>query len=160
MRKSANHGSDLASLITVCTLALMIASPASAGLGDSVNSVLDDQLTMHARLNVISVSNYVIHELASPVGVVVREYVSANGEVFAVSWHGPFMPDMHRLLSTRFGPYLVEVQKHSTRNLGHSVLNIRTPSLVVENVGHTRAYTGRAYDPSLLPAGISIDDIR
>jgi hypothetical protein len=160
MRKSTNHTSSLACLITVYILVLMVPSTASAGLGDSVQSVLDDQLSMHARLSVISVQDCIIHELASPFGLIVREYASRDGKVFAVSWHGPFVPDMHRLLSSRFWLYSVEMQKHNTHTIGHSAVTIHTPFLVVENVGHTRAYTGRAYDPSLLPAGISIDDIR
>jgi hypothetical protein len=32
--------------------------------------------------------------------------------------------------------------------------------LVFQSIGHLRAYYGRAYDPQLLPAGVSTDDVR
>ena len=134
--------------------------PAFAGLGASVKSVADDQLRMQARIITIPATAYTIHELKSSLGVVVREYSSLAGKVFAVSWNGPFVPDMHQLLANYFELYSREIRKQNKESSGHSSLDIRTPSLVVENTGHMRAYVGRAYDPSLLPAGVNVDDIR
>lgn len=160
MGSNTNHKSNVTWLLrTVYVLVLMVPLPVSAGLGDSADSIWTDQLSMKARITSILARGYTVHELTSPLGIVVREYVSSSGNIFAVSWHGPFAPDMHRLLATRFALYSLEVQK-SARMPGHSAANIRTPFLVVENVGRMRAYAGRAYDPSLLPAGVSIDKIR
>jgi hypothetical protein len=147
-------------LTVVYVVALIAPLPVSAGLGDSADSIRVDQLSMKARITSILSPRYAVHELTSPLGIVVREYVSSSGNIFAVSWHGPFAPDMRRFLAKRFELYSLEVQKQGARKLGHSALNIRTPFLVVEDVGRMRAYSGRAYDPSLLPAGVSIDEIR
>lgn len=147
-------------LLPVFVLVLMVPSPAFAGLGDSADSIRGDQVSMRARFTTIPARNYTVYELTSPLGTVVREYVSAGGSIFAVSWRGAFVPDMHQLLAKRFEMYSLELKKQNTQALGHSALRISTPGLVVENVGHMRAYAGRAYDPSLLPLGLSIDEIR
>jgi len=161
MRRNISHTRNLAWLLTtVYLLVLMVPSPAFAGLGDSGNSIRNDQLSMKATLTTIFARDYTVHTLTSSLGIVVREYVSFSGSIFAVSWHGPFVPDMQRLLAKRFELYSLEVRKQNTRRFGHSAMTVRTPFLVVENVGQMRACTGRAYDPSLLPAGVSIDEIR
>jgi len=161
MTSNTNHKPKAASLLkTIYVLVLIMPLPAFAGLGDSADSVLADQLNMLARTTIIPARNYTVYQLASPLGVVVREYVSSSGKVFAVSWRGPFVPEMHRILAKRFELYSLEMQKRDIRMFGRSALNIRAPLLVVQTVGHMRAYNGRAYDPSLLPAGVSIDEIR
>lgn len=161
MRGGSHRSPKLTLLLpAVYVLVLMTTLPASAGLGASTDSIRDDQLSMRARITIIPARDCTVHELSSPLGMVVREYVSSNGTVFAISWHGPFAPDMHRMLAKRFEMYSLELKKRNTRTVGHSELNIRTPFLVMESVGHMRAYAGRAYDPSLLPAGINSDEIR
>lgn len=160
MRNDPHRKRKLWLAAATCVLTLLMSLPASAGLGASSDSISDDQLSLKASLKVISARDYTVYELLSPLGLVVREYVSSTGNVFAVSWHGIFAPDMHRLLSERFDLYLVESRRPEVRTFGHSAVSIRKPFLVVESIGHMRAYTGRAYDPSLLPTGISIDDIR
>lgn len=160
--RSGSHSSPKLTLIlpTVYMLVLMTTLPASAGLGASTDSIRDDQLSMRARITIIPVRDCTVHGLSSPLGMVIREYVSSNGTVFAISWHGPFAPDMHRVLAKRFELYSLELKKQNTRTMGHSALDIRTPFLAMESVGHMRAYARRAYNPSLLPAGINSDEIR
>lgn len=152
--------SPLRLLLPIVLSVLMVPSPAFAGLGDSADSIRVDQVSMKARFTTISARSYTVYELTSPLGTVVREYVSAGGSIFAVSWRGAFVPDMHQLLAKRFEMYSLELKKQNTQALGHSVLRISVPGLVVENFGHMRAYAGRAYDRSLLPLGLSIDEIR
>jgi Protein of unknown function (DUF2844) len=39
-------------------------------------------------------------------------------------------------------------------------VRIATSDLVVESEGHLRAYVGRGYLPALVPAGVSIGELR
>jgi hypothetical protein len=148
----------LYSAVTFSLLGLPL--PAFAALGASVDSVRDDQVRLQARIAVTAGGPYEVHELTSALGTVVREYVSPNGKVFAVSWQGPFMPDLKQLLGNYFEQYLSAAKEKRQRQSGRLPLNIEKPSLVMQNSGHLRAYSGRAYDPGLLPAGVSADDLR
>src|ERR1700722_2514901 len=46
------------------------------------------------------------HELTLPSGLVVHEFVSPTGAVYAVTWRGPRMPDLRELL----GPYFTQIE--------------------------------------------------
>ncbi len=148
----------LSKIISVLLLALPL--PAFAALGASVDFVRDDRVRLQARVTVTAGGLYAVHQLTSAFGTVVREYVSPDGKVFAVSWQGPFMPDMKQLLGNYFERYLWAAKQQREQQGGRSLLNIQTPSLVMQNSGHLRAYSGRAYDPTLLPAGVNGDDLR
>ena len=43
---------------------------------------------------------------------------------------------------------------------GRGSILIDQPGLVVQMSGHARAFTGRAYLPGLLPAGIQLESIK
>lgn len=93
-----------------------------------------------------------------PNGTVVREYTARSGVVFAVSWNGPFMPDLRTLL----GPHFATLAQESARRpkAGHSQLRVAGQDVTIESSGHMRAYTGRAWIASLLPAGFSSGEIQ
>lgn len=145
---------------TIALLLLGLPLPASAVLGAHVDSVQEDRVRLQAKERITPTWAYTIHELTSPMGTVVREYVSPGGRVFAVSWQGPFMPEMKQLLGSYFGQYLLAAQEQREHHLGRWSLNIHNPSLVVRSAGHMRTYSGQAYDPELLPARVSSDDLR
>jgi hypothetical protein len=90
-------------------------------------------------------------------GTTVREYVNPNGVVFAVSWNGPFLPDLRSLLGDQFGALTSESARHP--KAGHSQVHVERPDLTIESTGHMRAYAGRAWINSLLPAGFNTNDI-
>jgi hypothetical protein len=50
--------------------------------------------------------------------------------------------------------------KGSVRQHGRRSRSIRTDRVVVEHGGHMRSLTGRAYDPSLVPSGVSPEEIQ
>jgi hypothetical protein len=102
---------------------------------------------------------YDVHEIKAPGGTVVNEYVSPAGRVFAVAWHGPFVPDMQQILGAYFQQYSAALQSQP-RHYGHRPLNIQEPGLVVQTGGHMRAYSGRAYVPEMLPQGVKADEIK
>jgi hypothetical protein len=86
--------------------------------------------------------------------------VSADGRVFGIAWEGPFVPNMRQLLGSYFQHYSEAAKAQRESHVGRQPLNIQEPRLVVQTAGHMRAYFGRAYDPELLPNGVSPDEVR
>ncbi len=139
---------------------LASALPAFASLGGDVTSVEADRAQMAASVRVTQPSGtYSVHEIQSPQGTVVNEYVSPAGKVFAVTWRGQFMPQMQQILGNYFAEYSAALQTQQ-RRYGHRPLNIQRPDLVVQTGGRMRDYFGRAYVPGMLPQGVSADAIR
>ena len=131
-----------------------------AALGENVSSVQSDQVHMQASVRTIQSNTHVVHELHSPTGTVVREYVSSGGTVFAVAWEGPWLPDMRQLLGSHFDEYVRAVQAQSNGRVGRRPIEIELPGLVVRMTGHPRSYTGHAFVPEMMPQGVKAEDIR
>lgn len=134
-----------------------VCHPAWATLGEDVATVENDRLQMKAQTRTTSVAGYTVHEVRSPTGTVVREYVSPAGKVFAVSWEGPVLPDFRQTLGRYFSAYNSEA---SSPRVGRRHLAIERSDLVVHSSGHMRAFYGNAYVPSLLPPNFSPDEIK
>lgn len=142
------------------TVVVACSLPALAELGGTVSSVEADRAHMNAAVHVTSGNACDVHEIASPSGTVVDEYVSPAGKVFAVTWKGQFMPDLQQILGpVYFQQYSAALQAQE-KHYGHRPLNIQLPGLVVQTSGHMRHYFGRAYVPSMLPEGVKADEIR
>jgi hypothetical protein len=141
----------------VCLVALNL--PALASLGGNLDSVGADRVHMNARITVSPNDNFNVHQIQAPEGTVVDEYVSSTGTVFAVAWHGQFVPDMQQIMGTYFDQYSAALQSQQ-KGYGHRPLNIKQSGLVVQTGGHMRDYFGRAYIPSLLPQGFNPDKIQ
>jgi hypothetical protein len=134
--------------------------PGFAALGGDLSSVQVDQAQMKASLKTTTGQAYTTHEIKTPMGSIVREYVSPDGRVFGVAWRGPSMPPMQQILGTYFQQFSDGVQAHHVAHVGRSPLNIQQPGLVVQSSGHPRGYFGRAYVPQMLPQGVTPDQIR
>jgi hypothetical protein len=147
-------------------LLLGFSPPASASLGGSSNSVETDRARMNASGQIMQHDSYVVHEIKAPQGTVINEYVSTDGRVFAVSWHGQFPPSMQQILGTHFDQYFAalkeqaQVSQTQPRVYGHRPLNLQLPNLVVQTSGRTGAYSGRAYIPDMLPTAAIVDQIQ
>ena len=146
-------------VFSIAALAAVCSIPSWSVLGEDVSSVPADQVHSNASVRVTPGQNFTVHELRSPSGVVVQEYASAAGKIFAVSWQGPTLPDMKQLL----GSYFEEFQKAAQENNqpgGHSPLIVHHPGLVVELGGHMRAFAGRAYLADQMPSEVRSEEIR
>ncbi|MGH8150186.1 MAG: DUF2844 domain-containing protein [Steroidobacteraceae bacterium] len=142
-------------LLGLCSL------PALAGLGGSVDSVQADSVHMRAQLRgSTSAAGYSIEELQLPSGTLLKEYVSPAGKVFAVSWHGPTIPDLRQTLGSYFHQYAEasSVAVHNVRTRRH--FEVKQSDLVVQSSGRMRDFYGRAYVPSLLPPNVTAADIQ
>jgi hypothetical protein len=88
----------------------------------------------------------------------VHEYVDAAGTVFAVSWSGPFKPDLNQLLGRHFAAYKKEAGSQGGRR--NRVQEVDLGDLVVVSSGHMGAFEGRAWLPSRLPAGFDPQEMK
>lgn len=161
MKSSRNRallvGRRPAAILILSALAAVAAFPASAALGGDSPSVEADRASMKGEARVTSVGGYEVHEITVPGGTVVREYLAPSGKVFAVSWRGPYMPNLRQLLGGYFARYTEAAR--TAPHTGHRHFAVQESDLVVQSSGRTRAFYGRAWDPRLLPPNFSIDDI-
>ena len=143
-------------LLSTGLLTLVLSPAAHAVLGGAASTVQADRMELKAtEPAAIGKLNYTVHEMTATGGTVVREYV-AGDKVFAVTWRGPFIPNLKQLMGSYFDTFQNEAQSH--RN-GHSHLAIEHPDFVMHASGHMRAYAGSAYVPAMLPAGVTAKDI-
>lgn len=139
-------------------LVLLAALPAQAALGGDLSSVVADrQKTNAAKLEVRTSAPYSVQQFETDSGTVIREYVGADGKVFAVAWEGPFMPDLRQLLGTYFEQFAQAGTSHRGRR---GPLLIDQPGFVMHSGGHMRAFFGQAYVPQMLPQGVRPEDLR
>jgi hypothetical protein len=87
-------------------------------------------------------------------GTVVHEFVDASGSVFAVTWSGPFKPDLRKLLGRHFGALGPGAQG------GNGSPDVKSEDFVVQSGGHMGAFEGRAWVPSRLPAGFDTQEMK
>jgi Protein of unknown function (DUF2844) len=151
LARSARYGLRFAPI-------LLLAPIAFAGLGGDLNSVMTDQMHFQGGVKTTETASFTVHEIHPQTGIVIREYVSPAGKVFAISWHGPWMPDMHQLLGSFFQQYSDGVKAQASP--GRRLIRIAQPDFVFQHGGHMRSYVGRAYLPQLLPAGVTAEDIQ
>jgi hypothetical protein len=144
------------SLVCSIIAAACVSAPALAALGGDASSVESDRMSLRGTVQVTQAAAYAVHEIQTSAGLVVHEYLTPDGKVFAVSWHGPRVPDLQQLLGTYYGTV---AQASSVPHRDHNHLLVQTPDLVVQSRGHLRTFTGRAWAPALLPQNFSVDTI-
>lgn len=91
-------------------------------------------------------------------GTQVHEWVNASGIVFAIAWSGPFLPDLREQLGTHFQA-LADGQRRQGPG-SRSRASVQQADLVIFSGGRMGAFEGRAWIPSLLPAGFDTADIK
>ena len=130
---------------------------AGAALGEPESSIAGDVQQLKGSIKSTDRSNYRVHEIRLPSGTVLREFAAVGGNVFAVTWSGPAIPDLRQALGRYFDVY-VTAARAKQGNRRH--LQIEQSEFVMQSSGHMRAFSGRAYLPQALPAGISAEEIR
>ena len=142
-------------------LLLLCQVPAYANLGGDAQTVNADREVMRGQLRSTLMQQYDLHEISTDVGTVVHEYVTREGKVFAVTWSGPLPPNLQQLFGSYFEQYQAAAAASAQIHPGmHRQLSIAQPDLVVQSLGRMRAFHGKAYVPSLVPAGVSVVDLQ
>jgi hypothetical protein len=161
----SNSGISKSSLLQtswmgIVLLMLALPLPALAALGGDATSVQEDLAQMKGTLKTTEAEAYTTHEITAPGKTIIKEYVSPQGKVFAVTWHGPFIPSMQQLLGTYFDRFAQAAKTQREKQLGHRPVGIQQPDFVFQNAGHMRSYMGRAYLPALVPQGVNVDALQ
>ncbi|MDR3395216.1 MAG: DUF2844 domain-containing protein [Parasulfuritortus sp.] len=115
-------------------------------------------LSAQTRAGTASGAAFTRQSMALPAGGSAVEFVDASGNVFAVSWAAPVMPDLSVLL----GSYKARLD--AAQQAPHT---LRSPRLlqaddgdwVLVSSGHLRAYKGYSYLRSRLPAGFDLQEL-
>lgn len=125
---------------------------AHATLGGNVASIQANQEHLGAQRSVEKLAQGERHELRLNDHLTVQEYVSPSGVVYAITWKGHGRPNFGEL----FGSYASELENPAARNhrrTGHHQLRLSGSDFELRSSGHNRMSSGRAWVPSLLPAG-------
>lgn len=138
-------------------VSIAVSSGALAALGRAPHT--PEQVPDQARRRQAAPADslYTVHQTALPTGTVVREFASLSGQVFALTWEGPVLPD----LSEFFGDYFLAFQEAARQKRASGArggaLVVQQQSLVVVSRGRMGRFEGHAYAPALVPAGVTID---
>lgn len=142
------------------TFLLWPVSAALAVLGEGKESIETDRAALSGKRQTLPHKTHTV-EVIQGGGIELREYLDGNGKIFAVAWSGNRIPD----LSTLFGTYFSEHQKAleaARRQLPpkRGPLHLESAHLIVETGGRSPHLWGRAFLPSLIPPGLSREEIR
>jgi len=140
-------------------MSLLYSVPAYATLGEKATSIERDRRALAgAKGTTTTGGNYTVQEVTYDAATV-REFLTPSGVVFAVAWNGLAPPDLATLLGSYHAQYKTAKQltprKHGQRNS-----KVVSDGVTVETWGHMRNLQGRAYLPSLIPAGVNLNEIR
>jgi hypothetical protein len=129
--------------------------------GAATQSVMRSASSAASAASASSASSYTVRETTLGNGTVVREYLGADGAVFGLAWRGPQMPDLSDLLGSYFPQYVGGVKAvRAARGNARGPVSVDQSGLVVRSGGHMGAFSGVAWLPSALPAGVSGSDIQ
>jgi len=137
--------------------AALIPCIAAAALGEPEASVQTDGALFHGSIKTTEHASYRMHEIQLPSGTTLREFAGSDGKVFAVAWTGPNIPNLRQTFGRYYDTFVAAAKiKHS----GHTHLQIQQTGLVVQSIGHMRAFVGRAYLPEAVPSGVDLGELR
>lgn len=142
--------------LLLCSFVFIFTLPGFAALGENASSIRSDQAHLNASERVVAHQLYSVHEMQTAAGSTIRQFVSPDGDVFAVSWQGA-NPDLRQLLGQHFDEYNAAASKAAHAGRG---VHIETGDLVFESGGHMRYVAGRAFLQSKMPSGVTRDEIR
>jgi hypothetical protein len=100
---------------------------------------------------------YSVNVVTLSSGTVVREYVAtASNTVFAVSWTGGLQPSYKDILGSYSERYLKPSGSDVIGVAGLSQRSLSAPDLMVRSFGHMGHFSGYAWLPAEVPAGVSL----
>ena len=145
---------------TILRFALILFSgvlPAWAALGEYEGSVSLDQQILRGEIRAEVRPSYKLHEITTSDGAVIREYVSPQGKVFAISWRAHALPNLPQLL----GSYFPRVQQAAQAKVQRGgPLVIKAGDFVYFSGGRMMNFHGSAYVPALLPRNTTAEVVR
>jgi hypothetical protein len=144
-------------LSSAMLIAALLPHLVHAALGEPDSTVTSDAQQLKGSIKSTQLTNYQVHEIQLPSGTILREFAAVGGNVFAVAWKGPAIPNLRQALGQYFDVYVTAAK---TKHAGHNHLQIQQNDFVMQSSGHMRAFAGRAYLPRALPPGMSLEELR
>jgi hypothetical protein len=135
--------------------AFVAPTPAQATLGGDAASVQANQSHLGGELRIEKLAYGERHILELSTGTVIRQYVSPTGVVYAVTWHGHRMPNLNEI----FGSYAAELSRRDRIRGGRHNMALDGTNFMMRATGHGQTFAGRAWVPSLVPAGVDLDAV-
>jgi hypothetical protein len=104
-------------------------------------------------------SLYTRHEVLLENGSTIAEYANPAGQVFALTWRGPVLPDLNALLGNYFKTFSQETDRLRQSGKRSASVAVNLDGLVLQSSGRMRNFQGFAYAPALIPAQLNIHDL-
>lgn len=145
LRRNALYFLVLATLLFPCV--------SHAELGGNAASILSEQKEFSSQLSNSQQSGATIYTQTLPSGIIIQEYLSSNGTIFAVTWTGAALPNLQVLLGNYFKDYLAAIKQ------SRGVISINSDSLVIQSAGMMGAFQGFALLPKQAPAGFTPNNL-
>ncbi|MBU3556236.1 DUF2844 domain-containing protein [Polynucleobacter sp. Ross1-W9] len=127
----------------------MLPSVSQAELGGNAASILSEQQEFNSQLSNTQQGGVVVCTQTLPSGIVIQEYLSGNGTVFAVTWSGPALPNLQILLGSYFKDYLAAI-KEARRSI-----YLNNENVIIQSSGMMGAFQGFAFLSKQAPAGFT-----
>jgi Protein of unknown function (DUF2844) len=141
----------------VAASTLCLTGTAQAELGGSEFSVQVDLARANGELHTTSYAAYDCHEITTLDGALIHEFADRSGQIFAVTWHAHGPIDLHQLLGAQYEKFAA-ASLEAPKDLHHT--SVHLPDLVVDASVIMRTFSGRAYLPKALPAGVDVQELR
>ena len=125
-----------------------------------MSTVQADQHRMSATRQVHQSTAYTVHEIRTTSNSVIREYVSPQGKVFAVSYQGQFLGEANSLLAgyaTQIGAAIKTMRSGQHRG---GPVHVTLPGVVYHATGHMRSYVVHAYLTDSVPQGVDLGELQ
>lgn len=133
------------------------AASAFAALGGAPSGP-DRRVLSQTDVQAMSAAPYTDLKETLESGTEVHQYVNDRGTVFAVSWSGPFLPDLKEMLGTHFATLVDQVKQHPGGI--RTQVRVQQEGVVIFSGGRPGAFEGRAWVPALVPAGFDTNAVR
>lgn len=153
--------------LMVASALILAAAGSHAALGEKPSTLVGTvnppaSQALARRLSVaapVATNQFTIHETRLESSTLVREYSTPAGVVFAVTWQGPVLPDLHTMLGNYFPTFAQETAR--AQQVGHQRTRVlmQTPGLVVQSAGRMGRFRGHAYAPNLIPQGVDVQGL-
>jgi hypothetical protein len=158
---AALGGAPMTPPASASTSSTTVTVPSTSGATSGTTAVMRSASSSAATSTTSSSGgSYTVRTTSLGNNNVVREYISASGDVFGLAWSGPQMPDLNSLLGSYFPQYVAGVANSRKLRGGRGPGIVQDSGLVVYSGGHMGAFSGQAYLPQALPAGVTAADIQ
>jgi len=146
--------------LLVLALACVVPIGASAALGGApflvgVSAAVDARVARYQPVHMAQ-GGYRVFALELNNATVVQEFVNASGQVFALRWSGPDLPDMGMLLGSYLSVFKASAQAARQAGKRGGPVMVQSGGLELVSTGVMGAFQGYAYLIMLLPPGVDV----